>query len=133
MGFQKLGNSKKRKFLQQHEAENQDANKGAFDLYPKFSFEFNVTNDRTLEGMPSEIQTLLVSKLLTLSKQTWKDISMLPKAQGFEKMEKSKFKTLPNDPHKFKDLKHVDIFRLPSKKGRLIGYPRFTDHATAKP
>lgn len=114
--------TRKDKFLKKHEEENKDGNKSTFELYPKFSFEFSLSHKRSIEKCANNNQLVVVTKLLYLSGLTWKKISQLPREQGFEKIEKKTFKSLPNLPNKFKDVSSIDVFRLPKKKGRLMGF-----------
>lgn len=114
--------NRKDRFLKKHKDDNKEGNKSTFELYPKFSFEFSLGHKRSIERCVSENQLIIITKLLYLSGLTWKEISQLPKGQGFEKIDKKFFKYLPDVPHKFKEENSIDVFRLPSKKGRLIGY-----------
>ena len=115
-----MGNKKKLKFLKNHNvnAENQGVN----DKYPKFSFEFCFGHGRSVDKSEAEVKKAVFDKLITLSQQTWQDIKGLPREQGFEKIDKDSFKALRSVPVKFEDEDRLDVFRLPSKKGRLIGY-----------
>jgi len=119
-----LANSKKRdKFLKDHEENNKDSNKAVNDLFPKFSFEFNNVNDRSTAKCAKAVRVAVIDKIIRLSSLAWKEIKALPREQGFEKIGRDSFKSLPGDiPHKFKDQDKIDVFRLPSKKGRLIGF-----------
>ena len=121
MGYRTLANKKDR-FLKKHEEENKDVNKTAFDLYPKFSFEFAVSHSRSFDQLSKDEKYACIQKLVQLSKLTWSGVSGLPREQGFEKIPKSSFKSLPNLPNKFKEFNQIDVFRLPGKKGRLIGF-----------
>ena len=40
----------------------------------------------------------------------------------FEKIPKKTFNKISNIPQQFSEVKDVDVFRLPSKLGRMIGY-----------
>jgi hypothetical protein len=117
-----LTNRKKDKFFKKHEKENKDSNVAVYELYPKFSFEFNVDKGkRCISNIEKNDRISLLKKVLTLSGQTWKEISGLPKEKGFEKISKESFIAIPGVPHKFKDIEKIDVFRF-SDKGRLIGY-----------
>ncbi|GAA3931245.1 hypothetical protein [Litoribacillus peritrichatus] len=113
----------KEKFLKRHYEENKDCNKAIFDLYPKFSFEYNVGvgTSRNIERREKAHRVAILNKLVHLSKQTWKEISQLPKEQGYEKIPKSSFKSLPSLPNKFSEVTQIDVFRI-GDCGRLIGY-----------
>ena len=110
------------KFFKKHEEDNKDSNKAVYDLYPKFSFEFNVNNNRSVEKGQKDERLAVLSKIIHLSRITWKEIGALPREQGFEKIDKTSFKSISDIPYKFKDEKQIDVFRLPSKKGRLMGF-----------
>ncbi|WP_420589206.1 hypothetical protein [Bacterioplanoides sp.] len=117
-----MANKRKGNFFDKHKEENKDVNKTAFELYPKFSFEFAVNHSRSLEKLSKDDASNCIKKITQLSKQTWREISNLPRKQGFEKIPKTSFKSLPSPPHKFKEFNQIDVFRLPAKSGRLIGY-----------
>jgi len=118
-----LVSSKRNKFLKKHENDNKDSNKGVHSLYPKFSFEFNVSiGKKSVENGQKEDRLAVISKISYLSKLTWREISNLPREQGFEKIEKTSFKSIAGIPNKFKDEKQIDVFRLPGGRGRLIGF-----------
>lgn len=118
-----MGNPGKDRYFKKHEADNRDGNKAVNDLFPKFSFEFNVGNDRGVAKGNKPVRVAVIDKVIRLSSLSWKEIKALPREQGFEKIEVGSFGPLPGGiPNKFKDIDKIDVFRLPSKKGRLIGF-----------
>ncbi|MEZ8233027.1 hypothetical protein AB6C62_06015 [Vibrio splendidus] len=117
-----MANSKKAKFLKKHEDEQKNIAITVNDSYPKFSFAFSFESDRSFDNLDKPSKLCLIEKVAFLSKNTWADIKGLPREQGFEKIDKNSFKKLPNVPVRFKDENKITVFRLPSNKGRLIGY-----------
>ncbi len=118
-----MGNARKARYLGKHKEANKDKNKSSYELYPKFSFEFNVgIANRSIEAEQQDVKLSILKKISYLSKLTWKEIGNLPRQQGFEKIDKASFKTIAGIPQKFIDEKQIDVFRLPSDKGRLIGF-----------
>ena len=102
--------------------EEQEIEIGIHEMHPKFSFEFCFDSKRGLDNTTKQTMQFVMEKVAYLSKVTWKEIQQLPKAQGFEKIPKSSFKSLPGLPNKFCNEVKIDVFRLRNKAGRLIGY-----------
>lgn len=117
-----LTNKRRLAFLNQHKVDQDSALESVNNLYPKFSFEFCFGSKRGIEQCSKEEKLKVFDKIIFLSQLNWQDIKKLPREQGFEKLKTSDFTSLPNTPTKFKNEKKVDVFRLPSGKGRLIGY-----------
>jgi len=117
-----LANKQRELFLKKHKEEQKTAVVSVNDSYPKFSLEFCFGSVRSVDKINKPEKLALIDKFVYLSKITWEEIKGLPREQGFEKIEKKMFCKLPNIPEKFKDEKKVTVFRLPSGKGRLIGY-----------
>lgn len=114
--------SKKNNFLKKHKEEQAAAAKTIINRYPKFSFEFACGNYKSLIHLDKKEKVAVINKLRVLSQQTWKEINALSKKSGFEKLDKTAFKSHPNIPAKFKDEKQMDICRTPDEAGRIIGY-----------
>lgn len=117
-----MGNKQRDKFLKKHEGEQKLASVSANARYPKFSFEFCFGSVRGIDKATKPVKQSVIEKIIYLSQMQWVDIKALARENGFEKIEKSSFKKLPNIPKKFEAEDHIVVFRLPSKKGRLIGY-----------
>jgi hypothetical protein len=117
-----LANKRRAAFLNQHKAEQGSASKTVNNCYPKFSFEFCFGSKRGIEQCSKDEKSSIFDKIIFLSRLSWQEIKDLPREQGFEKLKISELKSLANMPTKFENEKKVDVFRLPSDKGRLIGY-----------
>jgi hypothetical protein len=117
-----LANKQRDAFLAKHKLENQQANISVNDTFPKFSFEHCFNASRSISKTDKKAKLAVIDKLITLSQMTWQAIKNLGKEQGFEKIPKSSFNSLPNVPAKFEKETKVVVFRLPKKLGRLIGY-----------
>ncbi|MCZ4337127.1 hypothetical protein [Shewanella colwelliana] len=117
-----MGNKKKEQFFKKHENDQKNIVVTINDSYPKFSFEFCFVSNKSVEKINKSEKVALIEKIVHLSKITWAEIKALPRQQGFEKIDKKSFQKLPGVPALFKDENKITVFRLPSGKGRLVGY-----------
>ena len=117
-----MANRGRGNFFKKHEEEQTEAKKTVNNRYPKFSFEFCFGSKRGINHASVKTKKVTLDKIILLSQNTWHEIKELPREQSFEKIKKSSFNSLPGLPDKFKDIAKIDVFRLPSKVGRLIGY-----------
>ncbi|MDD7984009.1 hypothetical protein PQO01_03465 [Lentisphaera marina] len=123
MGRRELRNKSKDKKNADHQEKDRQYNSSVNNLYPKFSLEFNTASGRKISDIKDKKDRVLVlDKFVYLNTLTWKDIKKLPREQGFEKIPFSQLKKAGNKPHRFKDETDVVVFRMPSAKGRLIGF-----------
>ncbi|SQD78355.1 hypothetical protein [Moritella yayanosii] len=117
-----MANQNKARFLAKHKKEQEKSIDNVNNRFPKFSFEFCFASNRGIHKADGDTQKAVIKKIINLSQCTWQDIKDLPREQGFEKIEKSSFNSLPSVPNKFNDQEKVVVFRLPNKQGRLMGY-----------
>ena len=117
-----MASKPKDKFFKKHVKDQAEAKKAVNNRYPKFSFEFCFGSKRGINHASVNTKKVTLEKMILLSQNTWHEIKELPREQSFEKIKKSSFNSLPGLPDKFKGIEKIDVFRLPSKVGRLIGY-----------